>query len=280
MDGWIKLHRKLLNSRAWNTADAEGKVILITLLLRASHAATQWRITASKTASLNPGQLFITYRTFAAKCGVSTKKITTELQRLESLGFISTKKGREGTIITVCNWAYYQQAETHLDTVPETPMETPAKSVPASDSPLNTAPVETPMETQKGTGLETHNKIYILIKNKYNKTDLNNKLLDQAELHPEYRQALAKYAAMFPDKGNELRIEDVYTLKVIAALLGANWVYRAVYELKAANTEKFIKNPRKYLLGILQNWLLNGMPNDSKGKEQELQDFYREEGII
>lgn len=280
MDGWIKLHRKLLSSRVWNTADAEGKVILITLLLRASHAATQWRITASKTASLNPGQLFITYRTFAAKCGVSTKKITTELQRLESLGFISTKKGREGTIITVCNWAYYQQAETHLDTAPETPMETPAKPVPASDSPLNTAPVETPMETQKGTGLETHNKIYILIKNKYNKTDLNNKLLDQAELHPEYRQALAKYAAMFPDKGNELRIEDVYTLKVIAALLGANWVCRAVYELKAANTEKFIKNPRKYLLGILQNWLLNGMPNDSKGKEQELQDFYREEGII
>ena len=280
MDGWIKLHRKLLSSRVWNTADAEGKVILITLLLRASHAATQWRITASKTASLNPGQLFITYRTFSAKCGVSTKKITTELQRLESLGFISTKKGREGTIITVCNWAYYQQAETHLDTAPETPMETPAKPVPASDSPLNTAPVETPMETQKGTGLETHNKIYILIKNKYNKTDLNNKLLDQAELHPEYRQALAKYAAMFPDKGDELRIEDVYALKVIAALLGANWVYRAVYELKAANTEKFIKNPRKYLLGILQNWLLNGMPNDSKGKEQELQDFYREEGII
>lgn len=280
MDGWIKLHRKLLSSRVWNTADAEGKVILITLLLRASHAATQWRITASKTASLNPGQLFITYRTFAAKCGVSTKKITTELQRLESLGFASTKKGREGTIITVCNWAYYQQAETHLDTVPETPMETPAKPVPASDLPLNTAPVETPMETQKGTGLETHNKIYILIKNKYNKTDLNNKLLDQAELHPEYRQALAKYAAMFPDKGNELRIEDVYTLKVIAALLGANWVYRAVYELKAATTEKFIKNPRKYLLGILQNWLLNGMSNDSKGKEQELQDFYREEGII
>lgn len=280
MDGWIKLHRKLLSSRVWNTADAEGKVILITLLLRASHAATQWRITASKTASLNPGQLFITYRTFAAKCGVSTKKITTEFQRLESLGFISTKKGREGTIITVCNWAYYQQAETHLDTVPETPMETPTKPVPVSDSPLNTAPVETPMETQKGTGLETHNKIYILIKNKYNKTDLNNKLLDQAELHPEYRQTLAKYAAMFPDKGNELRIEDVYTLKVIAALLGANWVYRAVYELKAATTEKFIKNPRKYLLGILQNWLLNGMPNDSKGKEQELQDFYREEGII
>lgn len=280
MDGWIKLHRKLLNSRAWNTADAEGKVILITLLLRASYAVTQWRITASKTAALNPGQLFITYRTFAAKCGVSTKKIITELQRLESLSFISTRKGRDGTIVSICNWGYYQQVETPLGTQTETLLETPVNPACVSVSPQNAAFAETPLETPTETGLETHNKIYILLKNKHNKTDLNNKLLEQAEQHPDYQQALAKYADMFPDKGNALRIEDVYTLKVVAALVGANWVYRAVYELKAAKTEKTIKNPRKYLLGILQNWLTNGMPNDSKGKEIELQDFYREEGII
>lgn len=280
MDGWIKLHRKLLNSLVWNTADAEGKVILVTLLLRASHAVTQWKITASKTVALNPGQLFITYRTFAAKCGVSTKKITTELQRLEKLGFISTTKGRDGTIITICNWAYYQQAETRLETQMETQTETPANPAPASVSPQNTAPVETPMETPTETGLKTHNKIYILLKNKYNKTDLNNKLLEQAELQPEYLQALESYANMYPDKVNALRVEDVYTLKVVAALVGANWVYRAVYELKAVQAEKAIKNPRKYLLGILQNWLQRGMPNDGKGREQELQDFYREEGIL
>ena len=280
MDGWIKLHRKLLSSVAWNTADAEGKVILITLLLRASHAATQWRITASKTVGLNPGQLFITYRTFAAKCGVSTKKITTELQRLERIDFLTTLKGRDGTIITICNWAYYQQAETRLETPTVTQTETPAKPDCASVSPLNTAPVETPKETLTDTGLETHNKIYILIKNKYNKTELNNELLAKAELHPEYQRALSGYASMYPDKVNALGVEDVYTLKVIAALLGANWIYRAVYELKAAKAEKAIKNPKRYLLGILQNWLTNGMPNDSKGKDQELKDFYKEAGVL
>lgn len=280
MDGWIKLHRKLLSSMVWNTADAEGKVILITLLLRASHAATQWRITASKTVGLNPGQLFITYRTFAAKCGVSVKKMTTELQRLESTGFISTLKGRDGTIITVCNWAYYQQVETRLDTLMDTQMDTPANPDCASVSAQNTASAETPMETPTDTALETHNKIYILIKNKYNKTELNNRLLAQAELRPEFQQALEGYAAMYPDKVNALSVEDVYTLKVVAALLGANWVYRAVYELKAARAGKIIKNPRRYLLGILQNWLVNGMPNDSKGQVQELQDFYREAGVL
>ena len=30
MDGWIKLHRKILSSRVWRGADADGKVILLT----------------------------------------------------------------------------------------------------------------------------------------------------------------------------------------------------------------------------------------------------------
>ena len=54
MSGWIKLHRKLLKSRAWCGADAEGKVILITLLLTACHSVTHWQITTDKNAVLNP----------------------------------------------------------------------------------------------------------------------------------------------------------------------------------------------------------------------------------
>ena len=65
MSGWIKLHRKLLKSRAWCGADAEGKVILITLLLTACHSVTHWQITTDKNAVLNPGELFISYRRFA-----------------------------------------------------------------------------------------------------------------------------------------------------------------------------------------------------------------------
>ena len=51
MSGWIKLHRKLLKSRAWCGADAEGKVILITLLLTACHSVTHWQVTTDKNAS-------------------------------------------------------------------------------------------------------------------------------------------------------------------------------------------------------------------------------------
>lgn len=277
MDGWIKLHRKLLTSKAWHCVDAEGKVILITILLRASHAVTRWQITASKTAVLNPGELFITYRTFAVKCGVSTKKLGTVLQQLAGLNFLTMRKNKDGTIISICNWYSYQTPETPLETPLETQMETPEKQGTDCGLGTNTDFVETQMETPLETQVETHNKIYILIKNKYNKTELNNSMLADVERNIEFRRGIKLFQDSFPDKA--LKPEERYNLQVVAAMLGSEWILRSAYELKAVSREKQIKNPSRYWIGILQNWLTNGMPNDSKGKNQELSDFYQEVGI-
>ena len=277
MDGWIKLHRKLLTSKVWHCMDAEGKVILITMLLRASHSITRWQITASKTAALNPGELFITYRTFAVKCGVSTKKLGTVLQQLAGLEFLTMRKNKDGTIISICNWYSYQTPETPLETPLETPAETPEKQDTDCGSGTNTDFVETQVETTSGTPLETHNKIYILIKNKYNKTELNNSMLADVELNIEFRRGIKLFQDSFPDKA--LKPEERYNLQVIAAMLGGEWILRSAYELKAISREKQIKNPSRYWIGILQNWLTNGIPNDSKGKNQELNDFYQGVGV-
>ena len=277
MDGWIKLHRKLLTSKAWHCVDAEGKVILITILLRASHAVTRWQITASKTAVLNPGELFITYRTFAVKCGVSTKKLGTVLQQLAGLNFLTMRKNKDGTIISICNWYSYQTPETPLESPLETQVETPEKQGAVCGLGTNTDFVETQMETPLETPLETHNKIYILIKNKYNKTELNNSMLADVERNIEFRRGIKLFQDSFPDKA--LKQEERYNLQVVAAMLGSEWVLRSAYELKAVSREKQIKNPSRYWIGILQNWLTNGIPNDSKGKNQELSDFYQEVGV-
>lgn len=133
------------------------------------------------------------------------------------------------------------------------------------------------METTSGTPLETHNKIYILIKNKYNKTELNNSMLADVELNIEFRRGIKLFQDSFPDKA--LKPEERYNLQVIAAMLGGEWILRSAYELKAISREKQIKNPSRYWIGILQNWLTNGIPNDSKGKNQELNDFYQGVGV-
>jgi DNA-binding transcriptional regulator YhcF (GntR family) len=166
MSGWIKLHRKLLKSRAWCGADAEGKVILITLLLTACHSVTHWQVTTDKNAVLNPGELFISFRRFAKSCGVSLKKLTSEFNRLAVVGFLECRSKREGTIVRIKNWECYQLADTPLDTLLGTDLETLANADTARASSENIAAAETPKGTALGTSLATHNKNYILLKNK------------------------------------------------------------------------------------------------------------------
>ena len=103
MSGWIKLHRKLLKSRAWCGADAEGKVILISLLFSSFYIVSHWEITTDKNAVLNPGELFISYRRFAKSFGVSLKKLTSEFNRLAVVGFLECRSKREDTIVNIKN---------------------------------------------------------------------------------------------------------------------------------------------------------------------------------
>lgn len=153
MSGWIKLHRKLLKSRAWCGADAEGKVILITLLLTACHSVTHWQITTDKNAVLNPGELFISYRRFAKSCGVSLKKLTSEFNRLAVVGFLECRSKREGTIVNIKNWECYQLADTPLDTLLGTDLDTPADADTARAFAEHIKAVETPKGTVSGLSL-------------------------------------------------------------------------------------------------------------------------------
>lgn len=251
MSGWIKLHRKLLKSRAWCGADAEGKVILITLLLTACHSVTHWQVTTDKNAVLNPGELFISFRRFAKSCGVSLKKLTSEFNRLAVVGFLECRSKREGTIVRIKNWECYQLADTPLDTL---------------------------LGTALGTLLATHNKNYILLKNKLNNTDTNKKLRSAAS-EPEFVSALQEYDAAFTSAKHRLDGDEIQMLQAFAVSTKAVWVLQAVRELKAANRGKVIRNPKNYLFGILGNWLTDGLPNDNKAAQQSLDDFYRQEGI-
>ncbi|WP_455655989.1 hypothetical protein [Phascolarctobacterium sp.] len=278
MSGWIKLHRKLLKSRAWCGADAEGKVILITLLLNACHSVTHWQITTDKNAVLNPGELFISYRRFAKSCGVSLKKLTSEFNRLAVVGFLECKSKREGTIVHIKNWECYQLADTPLDTLLGTDLETLANADTARASTENIAAAETPKGTALGTPLATHNKNYILLKNKLNNTDTNKKLRSAAA-EPEFAAALQEYDAAFTSAKHRLTDDERRMLQAFAVTAKAVWVLQAVRELKAANKGKVIRNPKNYLFGILGNWLTDGLPNDNKATQQSLDEFYRQEGI-
>lgn len=285
--GWIKLYRCLLTSESWAKASDKGKIILITLLLRAAHAPTVWNIKSErtqktiKTFSLNPGQLFATYRQLAEDFAVTVQQITTELSRLENLKVIAlSKKNRYGTLITFLNWERYQ-GYTRNQTGAMTQIQTPANADSKPFSPGNTDFPKTQNQTELQSRFQTYNKnIYSLINNKTNKKELNNQSFLEAGNDAEFRDALTVYNSLYPNKAQQLSKEETYCLQCITAMLGGGWVRKAAYELKAVAGEKTIRRPGKYFLGIIHNWLANGVPNDSKGRTQELHDFYRQEGIV
>ena len=159
-----------------------------------------------------------------------------------------------------------------------TDLDTPADADTASTSAEHIKAVETPKGTASGTPLATHNKNYILLKNKLNNTDMDKKLRSAAS-EPEFVSALQEYDAAFTSAKHRLDGDEIQMLQAFAVSAKAVWVLQAVRELKAANRGKVIRNPKNYLFGILGNWLTDGLPNDNKAAQQSLDDFYRQEGI-
>ena len=279
MDGWIKLHRKILSSKVWRGADADGKVILLTLLLRACHTLTGWNLPGGKTAVLKPGELLISNRGFAESCGVKVGKIRFELKRLEKLGFIKLIKKAEGTVVTICNWGVYQTNDTAYNTLCSTACDTPKNAGTELADGQKMEPKNTACDTPYSTVYNPHNKNYILLKNKLNKTDFNKNLLTDIAGNEDYRLALQRFRETFPTDSDKLDgILDVLCL--YAGHTEPKWILKAVNELIAGNKSKKVHNPCGYLLGILNNWLNDGLPNDRLGAEKTLEDFYREAGVI
>lgn len=107
--GWIALHRKLLDKAIWTESTPEQKVILITLLLMANHAEKEWEWQGQKYVA-KPGQFVTSLPKIVEACGngVSIKNVRTALKRFEKYGFLADKSTNKNRLITINNWAFYQ----------------------------------------------------------------------------------------------------------------------------------------------------------------------------
>lgn len=101
MEGWIKLHRNILNWR-WATS-SNHFALFVTLLLRANYKATKWR-----KHEIKPGQLVTGRKQLADWTGLSEMQIRIVLRDLKDSGEINQQITSKFSIITLCNWEKYQ----------------------------------------------------------------------------------------------------------------------------------------------------------------------------
>ena len=113
--GWIKLHRELINKPIWIESSAEQKTILITLLLMANHDKKQWEWKGKKYEA-KPGQFVTSLNSIAKRSGigVSIQNVRTALKRFEKYGFLTNESTNKNRLITIVNWGVYQEKDKEV----------------------------------------------------------------------------------------------------------------------------------------------------------------------
>lgn len=101
MEGWIKVHRKLLE---WEWfGDSNVVHIFLYLLLTANQDDKRWQ-----GIEISRGQLITSINTIAKVTNLSLQQVRTALNKLEKSGEINKESNRLYTLLTVCNYEYYQ----------------------------------------------------------------------------------------------------------------------------------------------------------------------------
>ena len=104
MNGWIQLHRKILN---WDWySDINTKVLFIHILLKSNFVSKNWQ-----GITIERGELFTSIKHLSIETGLSEKQVRNSIRKLITTKEIEIQGASNGTMITVCNYDDYQRKE-------------------------------------------------------------------------------------------------------------------------------------------------------------------------
>lgn len=102
MNGWIKLHRTLIE---WEwISEPLTLAVFINLLIEASNRECSW-----KGQKLLPGQLVFGRKAFSERTGISVQSVRTALEHLKSTNELTIKTTNKYSVISINNWDKYQE---------------------------------------------------------------------------------------------------------------------------------------------------------------------------
>jgi uncharacterized phage protein (TIGR02220 family) len=105
MEGWIKLHRKILLSQFGKNLELMG--LFSSLLLMANHK----KGFTSDGTMISPGQFMTSQKELAKRFKMDRNRMRRMLDKLSAAGQIEQHSNFQNTIITITNWFLYQSDE-------------------------------------------------------------------------------------------------------------------------------------------------------------------------
>jgi len=149
MDGWVKLHRKLIDSIVF--ANERALKIWIWILIKARHEKGFVNIKIGKGESiieLNRGELLFGRLSAENSLNINASTIYKWIQKFKDWKMIELKSNNHYTIITVCKYDTYNHDNTNKVTTIKQPLNSQRTTI------------EQPLNTNKNDKNENNKKIY------------------------------------------------------------------------------------------------------------------------
>jgi len=119
MQGWISLHRKLLDSQMYKNLNSKQRDVFVVCLLLANHEPNEWEW-GTEMFKCKRGQFITSLDSLKQYCGMGVKvqSVRTALLKLEKWGFLTNKSTKTGRLITILKYDIYQDTKnkTNKDT--------------------------------------------------------------------------------------------------------------------------------------------------------------------
>lgn len=106
MEGWVKIHRKIIDWEWYK--DISAKIVFLHLLLTANYEDKNW-----KGITIKRGQKVTSINHLAKETNLTSQQVRTALDKLKSTGEITIKPTNKYSLITVEKYANYQ--DVNLD---------------------------------------------------------------------------------------------------------------------------------------------------------------------
>lgn len=207
MEGWIKLHRSLLDNPIV-CKDSDYMTVWIYILLNATHRKHNVIFNKEK-ISLQPGQLLTGRKSISEKLNISESKVQRILKSFENEQQIEQQMSNQNRLISIVKWNEYQDSEQRSE-------QQANNERTASEQPVNTNKNEKKEKNEK----------------KKDTTEVSAVLsyYDSLENLPKYKGLSSQRKSHVKARINEYGIEEVKNVlykadasDFLRSSIGGNW---------------------------------------------------------
>lgn len=122
--GFVPIYRSLKDNIIWDSDEPfDARSAWVDILLSVNHEQKDLKVGCS-IVTIHAGQMWTSHLKLARNWHWTKKRVIRYLDFLKKAGMIVTDSGSNGTLLTVVNWAFFNNVGTTRDTTDDTTHDT------------------------------------------------------------------------------------------------------------------------------------------------------------